>query len=896
MALQSNFPTSPHAILKPDIRWLPSEQLIKESVYKKLLAPFVHTLRKKVYQWRGNKYEGASETSKTLLNWWFEEEHILENGGMLSYFRYYFAQREAVETIIYLYDVAQVKGHEDLLQFSNANISSQWFEENWRRFVIKMATGSGKTKVISLLLAWSYFHKTYEEHSELARNFLLIAPNIIVLDRLRSDFDGFKIFYNDPILPRNGHNGRNWQNDFQPTLHIQDEIRNVKEYGNVFLTNIHRVYSSDNIPASFDDEDTTAYFLGGKPVAKTTDSTVDLGDIVRDIDELVVINDEAHHIHDPKKAWFKSIEDIHNRLVQKDKFLSMQIDVTATPKHNNGSIFIQTIADYPLVEAIAQNIVKHPVLPDKESRKKLKEKKTSKYVEKYADFINLGVIEWKKAYDENIKLNKKSILFIMTDDTRNCDDVASYLENTYSYLKGAVLAIHTKNNGEISEAQSGKKKEELDKLREQANKIDSLESPYKAIVSVLVLKEGWDVKNVTTIVGLRAYSSKSNILPEQALGRGLRLMYRENPDAEEKVSVIGTPAFMEFVESVEKEGVKLKIEEMGDKTEPKCPIIIEVDEQNPNKDLLKLDINIPVLTPRTFRDHKDLSLLAPSKFKFTKCKLKKLEDSETREIHFKYMVKKENEEPYSHTTILDGSEIDASSALGFFANTIMKELRLVSGYHIIYGKVKEFVREQLFENPVDLEERKTVLNLSEINVTKTIIETFKKEINSLTVKEKETAELSGHHIELIKTRPFISKEKECIIPKKSIFNKIAGDNKLENEFAAFLESCDDIISYTKLYFALNFKLDYVDNEDSIRNYYPDFLVKRTDKEAFVIETKGREDLNDPLKLSRLKQWCKDINNQGFSTKWSFIFVDEESFKKYRPSNFQNLIESFTKYQ
>ena len=82
-----------------------------------------------------------------------------------------------------------------------------------------------------------------------------------------------------------------------------------------------------------------------------------------------------------------------------------------------------------------------------------------------------------------------------------------------------------KNDGDISEAASGKSREELEILRKAANDIDGWSSPYKAIVSVLVLKEGWDVRNVTTIVGLRAFVAKSNILPEQTLGRGLRRMY-----------------------------------------------------------------------------------------------------------------------------------------------------------------------------------------------------------------------------------------------------------------------------------------------------------------------------------------------------------------------------------
>ena len=141
-----------------------------------------------------------------------------------------------------------------------------------------------------------------------------------------------------------------------------------------------------------------------------------------------------------------------------------------------------------------------------------------------------------------------------------------------------MLVIHTKNNGDISESASGKDKDELDKLRKQANEIDGMDSPYKAIVSVMMLKEGWDVRNVTTIVGLRAYSATSNILPEQTLGRGLRKMYPG--DVEEYVSVVGTNAFMEFVESIQAEGVVLERKPMGEGTGPKTPLVVEVDKEN----------------------------------------------------------------------------------------------------------------------------------------------------------------------------------------------------------------------------------------------------------------------------------------------------------------------------
>jgi type III restriction enzyme len=611
MALHPKFPKSPYEILDPSIRWFPADEDLREKTYDKLLPPLVAKLRTKVKEWRDSNYSEASSTSLALLKWWFQTEHPIPNpDGSFTNFQYYFAQREAVETIIYLYEIVKVKDKYDMLRFdSSGAVSTNMFDEDWKRFVIKMATGSGKTKILSLVLAWSYFHKLYEQNSTLARNFLLITPNIIVLDRIRRDFDGFKIFSEDPVLPENGFEGQNWQDDFQLTVHIQDEIGIVRKTGNLFISNIHRVFESSYKEPTFDDENTADYFLGRRPTGATTDSKIDLGDVVRDLDEIVVLNDEAHHIHDPSLAWFKSIQDINNRLKMKGSEISLQVDATATPRHNNGAIFVQTISDYPLVEAIHQNIVKHPVLPDAASRAKLQEKQSSKFSEKYEDFLHLGYLEWKETYERHKKVDKKAVLFVMTDDTKNCDEVAEYLEGKYPELKDNTLVIHTKNNGEISEASSGKSKEELEKLRDEANTIDKIKNRNKAIVSVLMLKEGWDVRNVTTIVGLRAYTAKSNILPEQTLGRGLRRMYSNDELEYEEVSVVGTDAFMDFVESIKSEGVELERKAMGAGTPPKAPIIIEIDSENKKKDPALLDIQIPVLSPRIHRDYKNLSEL-----------------------------------------------------------------------------------------------------------------------------------------------------------------------------------------------------------------------------------------------------------------------------------------------
>lgn len=892
MALHPDFPDSPHAVLEPTIRWFPADEALRDTSMEKLMPPLVAALRRKVQEFRDSGYVGAAETSKSLLNWWFKEPHLMpQMDGSAAEFAYFFAQREALETIVYLYDVVGARDKYDLMRFDSSGfVSASMFDENWLRLVIKMATGSGKTKVMSLALAWSYFHKMYEPGSELARNFLLIAPNIIVLDRIYKDFQGLRIFFDDPVLPDNGYDGRNWRDDFQLTLHKQDEVRVSHSTGNIFLTNIHRVYASNDVLPSPDDENTMDYFLGKRPVGATTDSKVDLGMIVRDIDELMVLNDEAHHIHDASLAWFKSIEDIHNRLLQKGGALSLQLDVTATPKHNNGAIFVQTVADYPLVEAIYQNVVKHPVLPDAPSRAKLAERQSAKYTEKYADYIDLGVIEWRKAYEEHQKLGKKAVLFVMTDDTRNCDDVAEYLEAHYPDLKGGVLVIHTKNNGEISEAASGKAKEELEALRKQSNQIDDDTSPYKAIVSVLMLKEGWDVRNVTTIVGLRAYSAKSNILPEQTLGRGLRKMYRGS--LEEYVSVVGTDAFMEFVESIQAEGVELERKAMGEGTKPKTPMVVEVDSQNAQKDIDALDIEIPLMTPRVYREYKNLADLNVTALALDKIDYRQFSEEEQREIVFKDITTGE----VTHTTILDTAGIaDYRSVLGYFTQTIMKELRLFSGYDILYGKVKQLVRDELFTQVVDLEHPNTLRNLSELEATKTIIETLKKAINALTVTDRGDAEIRDT-IKLRKTRPFMVKEQASLIPQKSIFNRIIGDSHFELLFASFLEKCSDISSYAKNYFAVNFKLDYVNADGDISNYYPDFIVKLADNRIVIVETKGLEDLDVPLKMARLHQWCEDINRIQIDVVFDFIFVDQEGFEKYNPKNFQELVKAFKEYK
>ena len=109
---------------------------------------------------------------------------------------------------------------------------------------------------------------------------------------------------------------------------------------------------------------------------------------------------------------------------------------------------------------------------------------------------------------------------------------------------------------------------------------------------------------------------------------------------------------------------------------------------------------------------------------------------------------------------------------------------------------------------VEIDDLNTLRNLSELEASKTIIETFKKKINELTVLDKGSAEIRDY-IKLKQTRPFVVKEQGFLVPRKSLFNKIIGDSHLELLFASFLEKCSDVVAYTKNYLAVHFSIDYV---------------------------------------------------------------------------------------
>jgi type III restriction enzyme len=291
--------------------------------------------------------------------------------------------------------------------------------------------------------------------------------------------------------------------------------------------------------------------------------------------------------------------------------------------------------------------------------------------------------------------------------------------------------------------------------------------------------------------------------------------------------------------------------------------------------------------------------LDPSTLPASRLPLKPFSDEETREIVFKTMIDAE----VHHTMHLDGAgPVDYRSVVGFFARQLLKELRLVGGYDVLYPKVRDFIRERLFEgSPVDLESPQVLRNLSEPEAGKLVFDTFKTAINALTITDAGTSRIEDR-IRLRETRPFRTEHRPYLVPKKSLFNKIVGEahgGGFELAFAGFLDGAQDVAAFAKNYLAVGFKLDYVRADGDLSNYIPDFLVRTTDGTVFVVETKGHAEIDLPQKMSRLREWCADATEASQAEggpEYRCVFVDQAGFEKHTPRDFAGLVRTFRDFQ
>ncbi len=468
----------------------------------------VNGVRAAVDAWRAQGYPGASATSKRLLSFWFDDEHRSESGLP---FRFYFCQRESIETLIYLNEIHPTSSLADLLEFASHPILIEPGETRRQRLAFKMATGSGKTMAMSLAIVWSYFHAIREPESAMAASFLVIAPNLIVFERLKSDFGDGATFRRDPLVPPE------WEEDFLLTVALQDDPAPITTNGALYLTNVQRLYEARDSGGT-EGMNPVEAMLGPRVKQDATGAaSEELMERISRRGRLMVVNDEAHHVWDEKLEWNQSIERLHRQLKEatpEDPRAGVvsQLDFSATPKDQKGQIFRHVVVDYPLAQAVGDGIVKTPLIGEVSGAEV---EIGDSPVQRNRQWLDVAVGRWRKFHEDLSPSGKRPILFVMCENTQAADEAGDYLRQRPEFAGDRLLVIHTNRSGDI-------RKDDLDLARQAARDVDGPESPVRCIVSVLMLREGWDVRNVCVIVTLRSLTAASKILPEQALGRRVK--------------------------------------------------------------------------------------------------------------------------------------------------------------------------------------------------------------------------------------------------------------------------------------------------------------------------------------------------------------------------------------
>jgi type III restriction enzyme len=849
-------------------------------------------IRGAVREWREGFYSGASDTTRHLLDHWFNRSHQRTTpAGEDFEFRYYFCQREAIETLIYLKEVRKLDclsqivaefGGEDR-ELAALGITEE--EDAWSRYAFKLATGAGKTKVMSLAIVWSYFHALRESESEMAKHFVVIAPGLTVYERLKDDFrpgdEHPDIFHNDPLIPLE------WLGDWNLSVVLQDEATGATSGGVLYLTNIHRLHDPGKRSSKGQSE---TYEWIGPPVSKAAvfDTAAALRERIIKHPRVMVINDEAHHVWDPDSAWNEALCFIHDGNRQHGGAgLVAQLDFSATPRDNKGQVFKHVVCDTPLGEAVDGGIVKTPVVG--RADEKLEEQPGDNAAYIFERHLVLGYERWKRTYDEWKKSNKKALLFVMCNSTPEADQITYRLnsDELFKDLNGSTINLHTNLKGKLKKEGRGSgvryvfeesekeiSDEDLKALRKLSRELDSNTSPYNCIVSVLMLREGWDVRNVTTVVPLRPFTARAKILPEQTLGRGLRRMTPPG-QAAEILTVVEHPAFASlYAQELAQEGLPIEITDID--RIPATTVSIYPDE---SKDLKGLEIQVPRLSGG-YRIQATLEGLKIEDVhnEFHKYKPLPLGGQGKTEVQYegRHLFTNEVVERLKINLPLLQSGVGAVSYLVKQLEHICK----LRGMHAVLAPlVQTFLEEILFEKKTDLYDQALIARLADSDVSEHVRAVFVPLIRArTTIVEKRMLEASP--MTLSRWKPFQvthSERHPVVKANHTLFNLVPCNRELEVAVANFVDRASDVAAFAKNSGPQCLRIDYLASGSRLSFYTPDFFVRSKQGHYYLIETKGREDKDVPRKVKAAIAWCESASKSG--GRWEYIYLPQGVFER-----------------
>ncbi len=850
---------------KIEIKLRPDDILHPHS-RKKSNTYLSNKLREAVYNWRESGYPNTTQTTKRLLEFWFKEDHSVDG----KEFKFWFCQREAIETLIYIYEVLRKRNFIDLARdFGEGPLKYDPKLDRYPLYCFKMATGSGKTFVMAFVIVWHYFNKKFENLDDYTNKFLLVAPNVIVYERLARDFREAEIFKKWPFVPEE------WKLVFNLTIVLRDDPVPKRQEEILFLTNIQQL--EEKRKGKKQKEREIEEVFGLEKVDKTYIYHEErIREVLENYPGICILKDEAHRIYNVEKAWKKILIDLHEKLVANyGEGFKMELDFTATPKDEKGNYFPWIISDFTLKEAVEMGIVKYPLKGVLENPQEFTSKRIS---ERYRRWIDASLKRWQE-YNNNLKkVGKKSVLFIQCPSNEDADDVYRYLCSLPFIKKNSILLIHTDSTGEIE-------KKQLPYLREQARKIDEEDNPIEIIVSTMMLNEGWDVRGVNIILGLRPFTAKRRVLPEQVIGRGLRKLYPElNPDPEKCINtleVIGPPGLLQVIEELEKEE-GIKVGEISIET-PIPTLTIFVEQNKADK-----DIKIPFLSPKYIRAElnftdEDIKNMKSLNFEFENKILQETIEYKALDLKGVTIIKRKWDLPVPK---------DVGSIIGYYADRIRRELHLPKSFSDFYPIIESYIREKLFNRVLNLETEdeveklKIIYNLTRPEIVIQLENVFNDYFKKRLYTPREVQQF--FYKSFLDVKPFIW-PKMTIPADKCIFNLCPCDNNLEVEFADFLEKASDVVSFVKNE-GIGFFIEYIDYEGFLRNYKPDFIVVLDDETHYLIETKGLEDVNVTLKANRAEEWCQDATRLT-GIQWKFYMIKEDLFRgnRGRIATFNDLI-------
>ena len=904
----------------------------------------------------GSFIESVTPTTRMLLTYWFDPAYT-----ELRDVNFHQGQRQAILNIIYIHEVLKknrvIEAYEEiapqlLLERGSGMEHLSDAIYSYPKYAVKMATGTGKTWVLEALVVWQYLNAKHQEDGNYTKNFLVIAPGLIVYDRLLDAFQG-----------RNQDNGETRDFDTcdlkqNQELFIPEEYREevfgflqssvvaktdigsaVTGDGLVAITNYHLLMGAD-------DEDNASGEMDSWSLPVTPGTTAGHGledldhslngkrelEFLRGLPNLMMINDEAHHIHNDKKhgevtevEWQKSL-----RYIASTKGTNcIQLDFSATPYTQRGKekiYFPHIVVDFELKAAVQSGLVKTIVLDE---RKELNtEELDFKAVrdgkgrpidlsDGQRQMLRAGLAKLDLLENElkDITPDKIPKLLVMCEDTEVVPFVKQFLLSE-GLDDDDILEIHSNKKGEVGQ-------EEWEAMKQKLFALDKYRKP-RIVISVLMLREGFDVNNVCVIVPLR--SSTSGILLEQTIGRGLRLMWRGDKEIDELkaenrhrimvekkaatnyfdvLSIVEHPAFRDFYQSLIDEGVVGEDPGPDNPPKPKGDLITV----GLKPDYEKYDFRIPIIVTEA-EEVMGTPAMDVSKLKYFRIPLSSLQkfvpDNEkwisteiTEDVHFgDFDVINGIFRATSYNDYLMRIVNRITEKLDAKVDSVSKHKRgnyfpaLSINNAQIAGIIDQYIRTKLFNQTID----PNSADVWKVLRIKEVIDHIISQVSGLIVDAQGQAKTSGESDVRFNALSSVSRitvrENYQIELTKCIYERMSYPSNKGQYEKDFMEYCDrdgQVDALCKIIeqrhtFA---RFRYVREDGLPAEYIPDFLVRFGD-DIYIVETKAQDQLsaeNVKRKQRAALRWIERINSLPAEKRenktWHYSIVGHATFYDWK---------------